>query len=128
MKKPRSYGVNGLLAGAVLYFAFYLSRSGRGVVDWVVIALIGLAVLWNLFRLGQRLYRSGGGKDLWHLQRTVLFWILGLLNTALIRPDEVGSWKNVLGWTFVVLAFIDTVLLTRKEQAPSAVPVEGESE
>lgn len=122
MKKPRSYLVNGVLASGVLYFVLSLSRSGRTAIDWVVIGGVVLAILWNVVNLGRRLYRSGGGKDLWHLQRTVLFWILGLFNTALIRPSDVGSWKNIVGWALVVLAAIDTVLLYRKEQVSVAPP------
>lgn len=117
MKKQPSYVVNGALASAVLYLVLRLSSSGRTAIDWVVIGLVMLAISWNLVRLGQRLYRVGGGRDLWHLQRTILFWVIGLLNTAWIRGDGAGSWKNVVGWFFVVLAMLDTVMLYRKEQA-----------
>ncbi len=125
MKKPGSYLVNGLLACAVLYFALSLSRSGRGAVDWAVISLVGLAILWNVVNLGRRLYRAGGGRDLWHLQRTLLFWILGIFNTALIRPEEAGSWKNILGWILVVVAAADTVVLYRKERAATKPPADA---
>ncbi len=128
MKKPRSYLVNGVLACAVLYFAQSLSRSGRGPIDWVVLGLIGLAILWNLFRLGQRLYGKGGGKDLWHLLRTILFWIIGLGNTVWVRLEDVGSWRNFAGWAFLVLAGLDTILLYRKERASISPPVGGHSE
>jgi hypothetical protein len=117
MKKQPSYVVNGILASCALYFVLRLSSSGRTTIDWVVIGLVVLAVFWNLFRLGQRLNRAGGGKDLWHLQRTLLFWVIGLLNTAWIRSVDVGSWKNVIGWCLVVLATLDTVMLYRKERA-----------
>lgn len=117
MKPVRSYLVNGLLASAVFYFAYDLSRSGRTAVDFVVMGLIGLAILWNVFRLGQRLYRSGGGKDLWHLQRTLLFWIIGLFNTLMIRSEEVASWRNLVGWAFLVVAAVDSIVLYRKEQS-----------
>lgn len=117
MKQPRSHLALGALACAAFYFAYSLGSSGRGVIDWTVLGLLGLAVLWNLGRLGQRLYGHGGGKDLWHLLRTLLFWILGLFNTALIRPEDVGSWKYFLGWALLALAALDTVLLYRKERA-----------
>lgn len=120
MKMRPSYVVNGALASAVLYFAAPLSRGDRGAVDWVVLGLIGLAVLWNLVRLGQRLYGHGGGRDLWHLLRTLLFWGIGLLNTLFIPAAEVGSWKNVLGWVVLALAVMDTVLLYRKERAATS--------
>ena len=117
MKNQPSYVVNGVLASCALYFVLRLSSSGRTAIDWVVIGLVVLAVAWNLLRLGQRLYRTGGGKDLWHLQRTTLFWVIGLFNTAWIRSVDVGSWRNVVGWSLVVLATLDTVMLYRKERA-----------
>ena len=118
MRKARSYTVNGALAAAVLCWALYLSRSGRTAIDWTVIGLVSLAILWNVVNLGRRLHLRGGGKAVWHLQRTVLFWIVGLLNTALVRPADAGSWKNLAGWVFLVLAAADTIALWRKEQQP----------
>lgn len=115
MKRPHSYLLNAALASGVLYFAYDLSRSGRTAIDWTVMGLVVLAILWNLFRLGQRFYRAGGG-NLWHLQRTVLLWIIGLLNTALIRPEDVGSWKNVVGWVVLMIAVADSIALYRKER------------
>jgi len=120
MKEPRSHLVLAALASGVLYYAYTLSRGDRGVVDYVVLSLVVLAILWNLFKLGQRLYRHGGGRDLWHMQRTVLFWVIGLLNTLLARPQDVGSWKYVVGWVFLVLAAADSVFVYRKEQAAVA--------
>ena len=64
MKKPGSYLVNCALACGVLYWVLYLSRSGRTAIDWTVIGLVILAILWNLVKLGQRLNRAGGGGDL----------------------------------------------------------------
>ena len=75
--KPRSYLVNGALACAVMFFASNLSRSGRTAIDWIVLGLVALAILWNLLGLGRRLYRSGGGRALWHMVRTLTFWAVG---------------------------------------------------
>jgi len=122
MKQPRSYLVNGVLACVVLYYASSLSSSDRGAIDWTVMGLVALAILWNLFRLGQRLYRAGGGKDLWHLQRTLLFWIIGLLNTLFARPEDVDSWKYYVGWAFLAIAAADAVALFRKERASLGPP------
>jgi hypothetical protein len=47
----------------------------------------------------------------WQIQRTLLFWIIGLFNTVFIRPADVGTWKNWLGWLLLALALIDTVSL-----------------
>jgi Na+/melibiose symporter-like transporter len=117
MKEPRSHLVLAGLASGALYFAANLSRGDRGIVDWIVLSLFGVAILWNLFRLGQRLHRHGGRRDLWHMQRTVLFWILGLLNTLFARPENVGSWKYWVGLGFVVVAAVDSFFVYRKERA-----------
>ncbi len=118
MKEPGSYLVNGFLACAVMYFVLRLSSSGRGPIDWAVISLVAVAIAWNLFKLGRRLYSAGGGKGVRHLLRTLLFWALGLMNTALIRPRDLGSWKNIAGWALLATALIDSIALYRKERSP----------
>ena len=60
MKKLRSYVVNCALACGVLYRTQSLSSSGRTTIDWIVMSLIALAILWNIFKLGQRLYLALG--------------------------------------------------------------------
>ena len=116
-KRRTSYVVNGCLAAAVLYFALHLSSSGRTAVDFVVIALVLGAIAWNVFKLSQRLHRSEGTKEVWHVQRTVLFWIIGLFNTLLLKAEDAGTWKNWLGWVLLGLAVADTVSLFFKERA-----------
>lgn len=116
-RRPGSYLVNGALACGVMYYALDLSRSGRTTIDWVVLGLVALAVLWNLLGLGRRLLQVGGGRAVWHLVRTLGFWMVGLLNTVLVRPEDVGSWKHVLGWVFILTAGADSVALYRKEQS-----------
>jgi len=120
MKKPRSYVVLAILASVAAFYAWRLSASGRGTVDYVVLALIAAAVLWNLVQLGRRLYRFGGRKALWHLQRTLLFWIIGLFNTVLAAPGEPRSWKFWLGCALLAAAALDTVALWHKERASQA--------
>jgi hypothetical protein len=115
-KSSKSYLVNTVLACGVLYWVLDLSRGERTVIDWAVIGLVVGAIVWNLVQLGLRLHEAAGGKAVWHLQRTVLFWILGLLNTALIRPGDVGTWKHWLGWVLLLLAATDTVALFLKER------------
>lgn len=112
-----SYVANGCLAGAVLYFALHLSSSGRTAVDYIVIVLIVSAIAWNLFRLSQRLYRSNGSKEVWHVLRTVLFWIIGLGNTVFVKTVDAGTWRNWLGWIMLGLAVADTIALFFKERA-----------
>ena len=116
-KKHRtSYVVNGCLAAAVLYFALHLSSSGRTAVDFVVIALVLGAIGWNVFKLSQRLYRSHGNKEVWHVLRTVLFWIIGLGNTVFVKAGDAGTWRHWLGWVMLGLAAADTIALYFKER------------
>lgn len=116
MKPPRSHLALAILAAASLYFVLDLSQSGRGPVDWIVIGLVVLAILWNLFRLGQHLHHHGGGRALWHLQRTLLFWILGLLNTLPELREASTTWRLPVGLLFLLLALGDTILLAQKER------------
>lgn len=117
MKHAHSHVLNAGMAGAFLYYACRLSQGDRGLLDWIVIAAITGALLYNLARLGFRLYGAGGRKAVWHLQRTLLFWIIGLFNTLLALPADIGGWKNVLGWLLIGLALADSVALYRKERA-----------
>lgn len=117
MKQPKYYSTYSVLAAAALYFAWNLSRSGRGTIDWIVLGLVSAALLYNLAALGRRLYKACGAKALWHLQRTLLFWIVGLFNTLLLRPEDSGSWKNIVGWLFIALAAADSIALHLKERS-----------
>jgi hypothetical protein len=112
-----SYVVNGVLAGGVLLYALRLSRGDRGWIDLLVIGLVIAAIAWNVLQISRKLHRVEGRSGVWHVQRTVLFWIIGIFNTAMVRPGDVGSWKNWLGWLLVALAAMDTVLLFRRERA-----------
>lgn len=116
-----SYLVRAVLAGAALYFAQGLSAGDRGPVDWIVIGLLFLALCWNLVKLGRRLHAQGGARDLWHLQRTLLFWIVGLMNTVLRATpaplEGAGSWKQWVGWLLLIAAAFDTLSIGRKERA-----------
>lgn len=116
MKKPGSYVINGALAGGVLYFVLDLSAAGRGPIDYVVIGLVCTAILWNIVQLSRRLHRSGGARAVWQVQRTLLFWIVGLFNTVLLQPDHLGGWRSWLGAALLVIAAADTVALYRKER------------
>jgi hypothetical protein len=124
-KKPHSYAINAGLASAVLYFVLDLSASDRGVVDYAVIGAVCLAILWNVVQLSRRLYSAGGRKDVWHVQRTVLFWVIGLLNTVFARPELVGGWRTWLGGALLVMAAADTVALFLKERKVMRPPAEG---
>jgi len=116
VKKQGSYVINGALAGSVLYFTLDLSASGRTLIDYVVIGLVCLAVAFNVVQLSRRLHRAGGARAVWHVQRTVLFWIVGLLNTGFARPEQVGGWRTWVGAALLVIAVCDTIALFRKER------------
>jgi len=118
-KKRSSNVINACLASAVLYFVLDLSSSGRTWVDFTVIGLVIVAIGWNVLQLGRKLYAAAGVAGMWHVQRTVLFWIIGLFNTVLIRPEEVGSWRTWIGWVLMLVAAGDTASLFLKERALS---------
>ena len=117
MKTRESYLANGALAGCVLCFALNLSSSERSLIDWTILALAGLAVAWNLFRLGKRLYQAGGGRNIWHLLRTLLLWVVGLRSTLWLPNKGLGSWESLSGWAILVLAVAESIALHRREQA-----------
>lgn len=127
MKRPRSYLVMAVVLAVVLTYVFRLSAGDRGAVDWVVATVVALALLWALVGLGRRLYQLGGGRDVWHELRTVLFSLLGLMNTVWARPGDVGSWKWWVGVALLVIAAADTVALYLKERKAAMDRVTGPS-
>lgn len=52
---------------------------------------------------------------MWHELRTIGFWVIGLLNTALARPERVGTWRYGVGWLLLAVAVADSVALYHKE-------------
>ena len=57
--------------------------------------------------------KSSKNKTIWTIIRTVMFFVVGLMNTAFIRPEDIGTWKNYVGYLFLLLAVIDTVILVK---------------
>jgi len=49
----------------------------------------------------------------WSIIRIATFIFVGLMNTVLIRPEDVGSWKNYLGYFFLLMAIVDTYFTIR---------------
>ena len=39
--------------------------------------------------------------------------LVGLMNTVLIRAEDVGSWKNYVGYLFLLIAMINFILLVK---------------
>jgi hypothetical protein len=53
-------------------------------------------------------------KKAWPISRTLLLILIGLLNTVFIRPEDIGSWKNYVGYACLVMALIDVTYLIKK--------------
>ena len=116
MKKSDSYLVNTALACGILYYVVDLSAIGRTFVDWTVIVVVGGAIAWNIVRLALRLLEARSGRDVWHLIRTLSFWLVGLANTAWVSAESSGTWVSWAGWLFLFAAVVDSVLLYQLEQ------------
>jgi hypothetical protein len=37
--------------------------------------------------------------------------IVGLINTLLIRPEDIGSWKNYVGYVFLIISSANLIWL-----------------
>jgi len=55
-------------------------------------------------------------KLIWTLIRTLTFIVVGLMNTILIRPEDVGTWKNYIVYFLLLLAVYDIVILIVKSR------------
>ena len=45
--------------------------------------------------------------------------IVGLFNTVLLKPEDVGTWKNYVGYAFLVICIVNIgifISLLRKKQ------------
>ncbi|TFV95557.1 hypothetical protein E4S40_04890 [Algoriphagus kandeliae] len=51
----------------------------------------------------------------WNVIRTILFIVIGLMNTVFIKAEDVGSFKNYLGYVLLVLGLIDAFFLIRSK-------------
>ncbi|HKI77100.1 MAG TPA: hypothetical protein VKA26_01010 [Ignavibacteriaceae bacterium] len=49
----------------------------------------------------------------WSIIRIATFIFVGLMSTVLIRPEDVGSWKNYAGYFFLLMAVVDTYFTIR---------------
>jgi hypothetical protein len=43
----------------------------------------------------------------WNFARILLFVIIGLFNTVFIRPEDIGSWKNYVGYSLLFIAAVE---------------------
>ena len=63
----------------------------------------------------------------WNYIRTIIFYLLGLMNTIFIKPEDVGSMKNYIGYIFLILAILDTIfkvksIITQKKNSVIDTP------
>lgn len=52
-------------------------------------------------------------EKVWHVIRTLAFYLIGLMNTIFISPGDLGSFMNYAGYIFLLLAVFDTYVLIR---------------
>ena len=52
-------------------------------------------------------------KFAWNYARTIFFYLIGILNTLFIKPEEIGTWKNYLGYAILIVAVVDTIFLVK---------------
>jgi len=116
-KHRKSLVVNGALASCVLFFVLDLSRSGRGPIDWLVIGAVLLAILWNVVRLGQRLYPYAGGRALAIDLATAALGVAGVLTMAFSRSGPGAPWGTPASWALLTAALAGGVLLFSMERA-----------
>ena len=50
-------------------------------------------------------------KHLWKYVRTMTFILVGLMNTVWIKPEDIGSWKNYLGYFLLLLAILEVIFI-----------------
>lgn len=51
----------------------------------------------------------------WNVIRTMLFLIIGLMNMVFVKPEDVGTWKNYLGYGLLIFALSDAFFLIRSK-------------
>ncbi|WP_462319442.1 hypothetical protein [Marinilabilia sp.] len=40
--------------------------------------------------------------------------IVGLMNTVFIKSEDIGTWKNFVGYGFLLIAIVDALFLIRQ--------------
>ena len=52
-------------------------------------------------------------KKYWPVLRTLTFLIVGVFNTVLIRPEDIGNWKHYAGYILLIIGIIDAFFLIK---------------
>jgi len=55
--------VNGVIAAVVLFYVLRLSAGDRHLIDWIVIALVSSAILYNVVKFGMALQGAGTSEE-----------------------------------------------------------------
>ena len=50
----------------------------------------------------------------WAIIRTIGFLTVGIFNTLLLRSEDVGTWKNYVGYILLIIGIIDSFFLIKK--------------
>ncbi len=53
-------------------------------------------------------------KKYWTVTTIIALVMVGLMNTVLLRPEDVGTWKNYVGYAFLILAVLNIIYLFRQ--------------
>jgi hypothetical protein len=53
-------------------------------------------------------------KNIWTYIRIVTFYIIGIMNTVLIKPGHMDIWRHVLGNFFMALAVFERIVMVNK--------------
>ena len=43
----------------------------------------------------------------WTILNIIIFTVIGLMNTVFLKPEDVGTWKNYVGYGFLLIAIIE---------------------
>ncbi len=60
-------------------------------------------------------------KNIWTIFRILTFYIVGMFNTVLIKQEDVGTWKNYLGFLLLLIALIDTIVFIKKNKSKRTI-------
>jgi len=52
-------------------------------------------------------------KKYWAIIRTLTFLLVGVMNTVLIRPEDIGTWKNYTGYLLLIIGVLDSFFLVK---------------
>jgi len=67
-------------------------------------------------------------RGVWNYIRTIIFYTLGIMNTIFIRPEDVGTLKNYIGYILLLLAIVDTIFKVKyilKQKKNSEINTSG---